>query len=372
MKVPGFDFIVYHNGECVYRDYRGHSDYEGKVKMNGKERYNIYSASKIVTCTTALKLFESGAFKLDDPLYLYMPEFREMSVRVGSDVVKAKNPITVKNLFTMTAGFNYNTDSAGIKAAIDATGGKCPTRKVIEYMASDPLSFEPGTNWCYSLCHDVLAAFVEVVSGERFGEYARKNVFEPLGMNSTTYNLPDSELDTLMAQYRYDDVNRVYNVCPTGKGIMRFKFGPEYESGGAGCISTVEDRIKLEEALRVDDKILKAETLRMMTSNQLTERQFYYFQKDRPRIPGYGYGLGVWVGVGIPGREDFGWTGAAAAFHCVNRVHGYSAYFGEHVLNAPNFPTSLPLRALLAEAFIERSGKGFVYPIDDRHGSEFV
>ena len=357
LKIPGFDFVLYHDGECIYRRFAGHSDYEGKVKMTGKERYNAYSASKLITCTAALKLFESGAYKLHDPLCAYLPEFAEMSVLRGGEKVKAKKQIKIKDLFTMTAGFTYNTESDGIKAAKAATGGLCPTRKVMEYLAQDPLIFEPGEGWCYSLCHDVLAAFVEVVSGERFGEYVRKNVFLPLGMTHSTYSLPEEEVESLMAQYFYNSETKQYERRECGQHIHSFKFGPLYESGGAGCITSVDDHIKLDEALRIGDVILKEETVRMMTSNQLTEYPHHQYQRSLERLAGYGYGLGCYCSAGIAGREDFGWTGAAGAFHCVNRKYGYSAYFAEQVLNAPNFPTSMPLRDRIADIFINERFK---------------
>ena len=107
----------------------------------------------------------------------------------------------------------------------------------MKYLAKDPLLFEPGERWEYSLCHDVLAAFVEVVSGERFEEYVRKNIFEPLSMNDSTFMLPESKLETLAQQYYYE--NNKPNAF--GRSIMGYKIGREYASGCAGGISTLDD-----------------------------------------------------------------------------------------------------------------------------------
>ena len=93
MGVPGFDLAVYKGGECVLRYMNGYSDLENKVKMNGKERYNIYSCSKVITCTAALQLWEKGLFSLEDKLSDYMPEFKEMTVRTDDGIKKAENPI---------------------------------------------------------------------------------------------------------------------------------------------------------------------------------------------------------------------------------------------------------------------------------------
>ena len=58
--IPGYDCIVYHKGECVYRHFNGYSDIVNKIPMNGEERYNIYSCSKPITCVAALQLYEKG------------------------------------------------------------------------------------------------------------------------------------------------------------------------------------------------------------------------------------------------------------------------------------------------------------------------
>ena len=103
MGVPGFDLVVYKGGKCILRYMNGYSDLENKVKMQGNERYNIYSCSKVITCTAALQLWEKGLFSLDDKLSDYMPEFTEMMVRTEQGVKKAENPILIKHLFEMTA-----------------------------------------------------------------------------------------------------------------------------------------------------------------------------------------------------------------------------------------------------------------------------
>ena len=68
MGVPGFDCIVLKDGEPIFRRTKGFSNLEAKVQMNGKERYNIYSCSKLITCIAALQLYEKGLLGLEDKL----------------------------------------------------------------------------------------------------------------------------------------------------------------------------------------------------------------------------------------------------------------------------------------------------------------
>ncbi|MBR5586812.1 MAG: beta-lactamase family protein [Clostridia bacterium] len=323
---PGFDLAVYKDGESVLRYMNGYSDLENKIKVDGTERYNIYSCSKLITCTAALLLWEKGMFSLEDKLSDYMPEFTEMTVKTDEGIKKAKNPILIKHLFEMTAGFSYNCFSPQLKLAREETAGRCDTRETMKYLAKEPLLFEPGERWEYSLCHDVLAAFVEVVSGEKFEVYVKKNIFDLLDMNRSTFMLPDSEIDTIAEQYRFEE-GKAVNV---GKNICGYKFGSGYASGGAGCISTVDDYMKFLEGLRTF-KLLKPETIRLMSINRLTDDQARtYWEWGH-----HGYGLGVRCPRGIDKYIDFGWGGAAAAFLAIDPQNNISIYFGSHMLSSP-------------------------------------
>ena len=96
--IPFYDCIVMKDGECVYRHANGYTDPDKKISVNGKEFYNIYSCSKLITCVAALQLYEKGLFDLDDELYKYMPEFENMNVSTDGKIVPAKKKITVRNL----------------------------------------------------------------------------------------------------------------------------------------------------------------------------------------------------------------------------------------------------------------------------------
>ena len=322
--LPGFDIAVYQEGNCLFRYMNGYSDLENKIKMNGKERYNIYSCSKPITCTAALKLWEKGMFSLEDKLSDYMPEFTEMSVETESGVKKTENPILIKHLFEMTAGFSYNTASPQLLRCREETGGRCQTREAMKYLAKEPLLFEPGERWEYSLCHDVLAALVEVISCEKFEDYVKTNIFDPLVMRDSTFILPEEEIETISPQYRFEN-GKVVNV---GKHIVAYKIGSEYASGGAGCISTVDDYIKFLEGLRTC-KIIKPETLKLMTTDRLTDRQKRTYWLNGT----HGYGLGVKTPK--DDTHDFGWGGAANAYLAVDTENEISVYLGAHMLSSP-------------------------------------
>ena len=326
MGLPGFDLVVYKGGECILRYMNGYSDLENKVKMRGNERYNIYSCTKGITCVAALQLWEKGLYSLEDKLSDYMPEFEDMFVQTKNGVKKAENPILIKHLFEMTAGFSYELGSPQILKCKEETKGLCSTREVMKFLAKEPLLFEPGDRWEYSLCHDVLAALVEVVSGEKFEDYVKKNIFDPLKMENSTLMLPDDEIETIAPQYRFEK-GKAVNV---GKNILGYKIGKEYASGGAGGISTVDDYIKFLEGLRTY-KLLKPETVKLMMADRLTDNQKRtYWTRET-----HGYGLGVRCTHPEKKNTDFGWGGAAGAYWAVDVENELSIYFGAHLISSP-------------------------------------
>ena len=327
MGTPALDVSVFHNGKEVFSERRGCFDEEG-TPLSGDELYNIYSCSKFITCAAALKLYEDGKFSLEDDVADYIPAFGDMRVIKNGGIYKAENRIKIKNLFTMTTGMRYDTKAEEIKEGREMTDGKCPTVEMMKYLAKMPLEFEPGERWRYSFSHDVIAALVETVSGKRFGEYVKQVIFDPLGMSDTTYLLPDEKLDRICAQYRFDKKeNKYVNV---GKLIQNYKLGSEYESGGAGAVSTVKDYMKFLEAIRTG-RIISEQTLAAMQRNYLRAEQFGCYWGAHS----YGYGLGVRVPLGDGKRTDFGWGGAAGAFCAVDPINNITVYYSQHVLSSP-------------------------------------
>ena len=329
----GYDVIIYHKGKEVFRHYNGVSDIEKGTPVNGNELYYLYSCSKPITCVAALQLFEKGAFSLEDKLSDYMPEFAEMMIKTENGEKKAENPILIRHLFEMSAGLDYNLNSPELQEFSKATDGRCPTREAMKYIARRPIGFEPGTRWQYSLCHDVLAALIEVVSGERFSDYVKKNIFEPLGMQRSTYRLTDEIKAQVVPIYTYD--NKTERPRLLEIGISDFVFGTEYESGGAGCVSCVDDYIRFVEGVRTF-KLLKKETVDLIRTDHIAA----YGIDDTPywKRETHGYSLGMRCSKGIKGYGDFGWDGAAGAFMAIDIENEITVFYAQHLRSDPNNP----------------------------------
>lgn len=349
--IPGNSVVVYHKNEEVFRYSSGFSDVEKQIKMTGNELLNIYSCSKVATVVAALQLYEKGLFLLDDPLYEYISEFKEMYIKDSDGIIKkANNPITLRHLFTHTAGFTYNFDKKHVETLMDDKKDMS-TISVAKAMAKDTLIFEPGTSWSYSFAHDVLGAVIEVVSGVRLSEYVKENIFSPLGVYDVFYHRTPEIYSKMAQQYRYDvpsdtgdivklqadsvkDGGKVINV---GKEMM-YEFSDAYDSGGAGIVTSVDSYAKFANALAMgDNRILTKGTIELLRTNQLDDRQINNF--NWPQLKGYGYGLGVRTMIdraksGSNGAiGEFGWGGAAGANVLVDPDNEFSCFYAHHMLN---------------------------------------
>lgn len=348
--VRGLDIKITKAHDTVYRYMTGHSDYGGRVPVSERDLYDIFSCTKVITMTGIMQLVERGKIDLYSPLEDYLPEFASMQYasdfRLGeyfapwptekSILVPARNKIYIHDLMSMTAGMSYDLGAKPIREIVEATDGKANTRQIVAAMAKMPLLCEPGTRYSYALSHDVLAAVVEVVSGMTFGAYMKANVFAPLGITEMYYQVPEGEKHRLSAQYAKDwDTGEI-----KPDNSMIYRITPNYESGGAGLTTNVDEYSKVIEALAnggvgaTGRQILTSDSIALMSRNWLTCMQLADF--SRSGHAGYGYGLGVRTLIdGSKSKSpvgEFGWDGAAGAFSLVDPVNHVSIFYVQEIL----------------------------------------
>ena len=324
-SIPCSDIAIMHNGEIVFRYWNGTSDDEKKIPLKGDELYFLYSATKPITCTAALQLYEKGKIALDDKLADYIPEFKDMWVKTPNGLKKAQNMITIKHLFTMTSGLNYKLLSKSIQEQIFRKPGS-GTLEMVRAMAGEPLEFEPGEHFLYSLSHDVLAAVVELAADMSFGEYLKKNIFDVCGMERTGFALNDEIRSQICSQYCYDALED--NVSLMEKKNP-FILTSRYQSGGAGLISCVDDYMRYETHM-LNGSLLKRKTMDLMRKNHLTSQALTDFRAFKR---GYCYGLGVRTAADSTcvNQGEFGWDGAAASYVLMDPEYHLGIFYATHV-----------------------------------------
>ncbi|MBQ2738179.1 MAG: beta-lactamase family protein [Clostridia bacterium] len=345
LSIPGSDTVIYRGHEEIFRYRSGFDSLRDRTPVREDAIYNMYSVTKVSLAISALQLIQRGEILLTDPLYAYFPEYRNMSVRRtmpdGSVRIDgAKNPILIKHLLSMTAGFSYNLNRQSINQVRELTDGRCPTLDIVRALAADPLDFEPGERYQYSLCHDVMGGVIELVSGMRLSEYMRANIFEPLGLTDTGFRLSDARMSRLATQYNYDVPTRSAIEIP--KTQNQYRLGTEYDSGGAGLYSTVRDQILIADMLthrgvgKNGVRILSSSAVDLMRKNLLNDSQLATFRMSKHHM-GYGYACGVRTnmnsaeGGNLMPEGEFGWDGAKLSYLSACPESRISIFHAEHM-----------------------------------------
>lgn len=268
----------------------GYMDLESRRPLADDAIFRMYSNTKIVTSVAAMMLYEQGEFALDDPLSRFLPAFAEPPVLRPnaasiSDVEPLAAPITMRHVLSHSAGFSYGfiepdsiIDQAYTTAGVNALGNQGLTLEALcDRLAALPLAYQPGTSWRYSLATDVTARVIEVISGQRFDDFLKGRIFEPLGMADTDFHVPVDKQHRFTTMYAPLDV-----MTPMKGGLVKaddphtgaYSRPPTLLSGGGGLVSTVYDYVTFLRAIInggewQGTRLLQSATLNLMRSNQL-------------------------------------------------------------------------------------------------------
>lgn len=320
-------------GETVFTGCYGVESEQTMQPVSEQTLFRMYSVSKVITAVAVMKLYEKGAFALDDPLCRYLPEFSAPQVLKGAAnnaivCVPAREPITIRHLLTMTAGLAYDSQLDPVSWQTTQlmqrlNRGAYSVREFSREIAKLPLAFEPGCGYRYSFCLDVAGALVEELSGKRFGKFLEDEIFEPLGMEDSGFFFEDLRKEHLAEFYSLDADGKRY-VDPIDDNAYCKSRG--YESGGAGVLSTLADMTKFASALaNGGNGILGRKTIDLMRQDHLCgkAREDFCAATQNPAwrlLKGYSYGLGVRTLVslaesGLNGSiGEFGWGSVGGSF----------------------------------------------------------
>lgn len=340
---PGIDMCVYKEHKEIFRYQAGYSDIEKKTPVNPNAQYYMFSCTKPITCAAAMQIYEKGGFLMGDYLYDYLPEYKDVCVKEKNEngevvLTQPKRPIRIIDLFTMMAGYDYNLNRESFKKVEEKTGGKCPTREIIRALADDPLIFHPGEQFHYSLCHDILGAIIEEISGKTLGEYMKENIFEPCGMDNTGFVVTQEVKNNMPPMYKYKGIGNFEKAELENPYILGEK--SEYESGGAGLISNVEDYIKFADAManggvaKNGKRILSEKAIDVMRQPYVPVEKFSHPSKV---LMGYTYGLGVRTfqypqnSAMLSNIGEFGWDGAADSYVLIDPKEKIAMFCAEHM-----------------------------------------
>jgi CubicO group peptidase (beta-lactamase class C family) len=369
-KIAGGVAQITRHGKVAYVATFGYRDLASKTPMTADTIFAIASMSKPITSVAVMRLVEQGKVALDDPAGNYIPELKQMRV-VGDPkddkgdtiaTVPLSRPITIRHLMSHTSGFsgaipvNPRVRRTYAQAGVERyhEKGLKTIAEQVERLAKGALAHQPGEGWTYGLNQDVLGRLVEVVSGQTFDEYLQEHICKPLDMQDTFFFVPESKRDRMATIYRAP-AGAALSPLPKNYGVAT------YFAGSGGLFSTARDYTRfaqmiLEGGALGGKRILRPETIRAMTTNQVGDLTLAL--GDGPRLQGMKYGLGFGLEMApaagavapAPSARRFFWGGAFSTRFWIDPEHDMVSVFLTQVL--PTSATAASLVRQKAEAAI--------------------
>lgn len=331
-ETPGCLLMVIKDGEeQVYLE-SGYADIETKKPVSRDDIFRLYSMSKPITAAAMMILVERGVVDLAEPVSKYLPGFRDQIVRSADGrTEKPDHEVLLEDLMNMTSGLTYGgmnetgrlTDALFeevIRGIEEENGGTIGTVEFANRLGKIPLLYQPGQSWSYGTSADVIGAVIEVASGMRFGDFLKKEIFEPLGMWDTDFWVPAEKQSRLEKVYDCQEGQPPVRYTENNLGIQNdMAYRPAYEAGGAGLASTIDDYAKFAQMLLNGGtyngaQILRPATVKFLGSHTLSAAQQAGFD-NWIGLEGFSYGnlMRVLVdptrAVTLGSKGEFGWDG---------------------------------------------------------------
>lgn len=250
-QIAGGNLCVIHKGEEQYYAESGYADIVNKKKIARDSIFRLYSMTKPITSAAVMLLMERGIIDLFDPVSKYIPTFENMKVAAKAGDIPTIRQVTIKDCLSMTSGLPYNCDpdpascdAAQVFDELDRrlySDNPMTTMEAASKLGEGRLAFQPGEGWRYGVSADILGAVIESASGMYFGEFLKKEFFEPLGMKDTDFRLDTAKRNRLTKVYESTPDGLIeyhgnhLGICNHMDAEIRF------ESGGAGLVSTIDD-----------------------------------------------------------------------------------------------------------------------------------
>ncbi len=313
--IPFANSVVMQGTDVVDLHFYGDALLESGKPLAEDSIFRMHSSTKLACSIALMQLWEAGLFTLEDALEEYIPAFADLQVLKSDasaidDTEPAQDSIRINQVLSHTAGLSYGfidpeglIDSAYIEAGVNpmAQVPGMTLESLCEQLGKLPLAYQPGTHWRYSFATDVCARLVEILSGQRFDDYLKAHIFEPLGMVDTDFYVPEDKLDRFTTMYLPDDPLDPMSACPTPADTPSTSANrdlPSFLSGGGGLMSTLTDYLSFARMIAANGewngkRILKSDTLELMRTNQCAEGVTVNFPMWS--MPGTGFGLGFAV-----------------------------------------------------------------------------
>lgn len=330
--IPGALLLVGNSDGVGVVETVGYQGPDDNTPVNRDSIFRIYSMTKPIISVATLSMVEDGLLKLDDPVSKFIPEFAELKVidEESGDITPTRNAMTVQHLLTQESGLIqafFSPDSRLGKlytANVSMAGTALQTAQALGKL---PVYFEPGTKWHYGHSTDVLGAVIEVAAGKPLDELLQERIFDPLGMDDTSFYVP------LSKSYRI--AQPIHGRMPDNT-VVRPMF-----SGGGGLNSTTENYVRFAEMLLNGGeyhgaRIIEEDTLQQMTAkfigDEVSREHFFYGERGDW---GLGFHLQPTDNGDANGPHNFGWRGIGGTLFIVDPENDFYMIYMEQKQGGP-------------------------------------
>jgi CubicO group peptidase (beta-lactamase class C family) len=333
--IPGALLLVGNSSGVGLLESVGYQAKDSEVAIDAETIFRIYSMTKPIISVAIMTMVEDGLVKLDDPVSKYIPEFENLQVinRETGQTSAAKNAMTIQHLLTHESGLIqaiFSPDSALGKMYSQELDGNYTAQEFAARIGKLPVYFEPGTAWHYGHSTDVLGAVLEIADGKTLDVVLAERIFEPLGMDETSFWVPKSKADRV--------AEPIYGAGMTDNTIPRAML-----SGGGGLNSTTEDYVRFAQMLLNGGeyrghRIIEESTLDLMTQKYMgadVSREFYFYGQRGD------WGLGFHLQPTTDnsnGPHNFGWRGIGGTLFAVDRENNFFMIYMEQKRGGPQAP----------------------------------
>ena len=334
--IAGLEWDVRIKDKVLSSGVAGHKDAKSKDPLKENQIYRIFSMTKPIVSMACIRLIEKNKLHLNSIAQEFIPSLRSLKViRPGGTLERLKRPITIADLLTHTAGFSYSFNigcqvASFYKEANLLNEPSLSLEEFVNKIATLPLAFQPGEAWRYSVSIDVLGRILEVSERKRLEEILKDLIFDPLGMNETSFFLDQSKAKRLMPMHGTNNFNELISLNLKDLVVVDIeKTHPSqglniHERGGGGLFSTVKDyQLFCKFLLDRNDKegipIISSMMHDFMLKNRI-EKNLLPLKLGPRLLNGYGWNLigRVMIDMGqsmsLTNNGEFGWAGAATTF----------------------------------------------------------
>ena len=334
--IAGLEWDVRIKDQVLSSGVAGHKDARSSKPLKKNQIYRIFSMTKPIVSMACIRLIEKNKLHLNSIAQEFIPSLSSLKViRPDGALERLKRPITIADLLTHTAGFSYSFNigcqvASFYKEANLLNEPFLSLEEFVDKIASLPLAFQPGEAWRYSVSIDVLGRILEVLEGKRLEDILRSLIFDPLGMNETSFFLDKTKAERLMPMHGTNNFNELISLKQKDLVVVDIeKTHPSeglniHERGGGGLFSTVKDyqlfcKFLLDRMDKEGTPLISSMMHNFMLKNRIQKNLLPL--KLGPRLlDGYGWNLigRVMIDSGqamsLTNNGEFGWAGAATTF----------------------------------------------------------